>query len=312
MAAAPNIFWKTAIDFRDFDISVPSFTYQNDVFRSIARFNDSPAAFDDQLILNAGAGGQNDWFLGTDITRSGQTVTGGTLGMYVDKRPGGFDGYIQMDGGRPITGLNAAMDSVSTADDIAFLRNVMLNGDDRMELSGGLNAAITNDYAFGANGNDTIYGNGGDDTLLGDAGNDLLDGDIGNDSLMGGTGADSLYGFTGADFLFGGKGLDSLFGGNGVDRLRGDAGNDFLTGGNGQDQFVFRKGHGSDTIVDWQDGIDKIRIEAPGSTNVGTFVETQVGADCVITNTTLNIEITILNTNKNQISLAGDFLLVGF
>ncbi len=310
--ASPNIFWKSAIDFRDFDISVSSFSFQNNIDRDIVLYGSGPYSIEDQITLTGVPGSaQNNSFLGAGITRSGQTITSGTLDIYVDNRSGGFDGYILIDGNPSASALNGIVDSVSTADDISYLRNVLLAGSDLIELSGGLGGAATNDYVFAAAGNDTVYGNRGNDTLFGDGGTDRLYGDEGTDQLFGGNGNDTIYGISGNDVVDGGRNADQLFGGGGADDLRGGKGNDYLSGDIGADEYIFRKGYGSDTIAGWQDGIDKIRIEAPGGTNVGAFVETQVGANCIISNGTLNIEITILNTNKNVISIAGDFLLIG-
>ena len=68
------------------------------------------------------------------------------------------------------------------------------------------------------NQNTSCYLNQGNDILQGDAGNDLIQGDAGN---------------------------DQIFGGNG---------NDILTGGPGKDHF--NCGAGTDTITDFQSGVD--------------------------------------------------------
>jgi hypothetical protein len=56
--------------------------------------------------------------------------------------------------------------------------------------------------------------------------------------------------------------------------------------------------------------MDKIVIEAPGGTNLGAFVKTNITGGCTISNAALNIEITLFGVNKNQISLADDFIMV--
>lgn len=313
MAGSPNVFWKTAIDFRDFDISVPKFNFQNDNQRSLVLFGSGPTSFEDQIKLVAAVGSpENNSFLGAGITTSGQTITGGVLDIYVDNSagPGGYNGFIRINGDPSAAGLNAIIDSVSTADDVSYLRNVMLAGNDFMELSGGAGGAATNDYVFGAGGSDAIFGNRGNDSLFGDNGGDLLNGADGTDQLAGGNGNDVLDCGNGNDKADGGRNADQIYGGAGADDLRGGLGNDSLFGGVGADEYIFRKNHGSDTISGWQDGIDKIRIEAPGGASLG-FVKTQVGADCIISSGSLNIEITILNTNQNMITIAGDFLLIG-
>ena len=84
--------------------------------------------------------------------------------------------------------------------------------------------------------------------LTGGNGRDTLNGTAGNDRLDGGNGDDTL---------FGGAGNDFLLGGNGDDTLRGGLGNDILNGGLGFDRFVLTAGEGTDTIQDFQNGIDK-------------------------------------------------------
>ena len=55
-------------------------------------------------------------------------------------------------------------------------------------------------------------------------------------------------------------GDDILTGNNGNDRLFGMGGNDTMTGGAGNDRFIFVASfnNGTDTITDFQDGVDKI------------------------------------------------------
>ena len=122
-----------------------------------------------------------------------------------------------------------------------------------------LNGGEGGDDLNGDDGNDLLYGGPGDDTLLGDGistvntpGNDTLYGEAGNDTLNGLGGNDVLHGGDDADVLMGGPGNDNLNGGNGPDMLYGDAGNDLLNGGGGRDEFIFRQGHGSDTITGFE------------------------------------------------------------
>lgn len=82
-----------------------------------------------------------------------------------------------------------------------------------------------------------LNGEGGstsDDIILGDETGRTLYGGYGNDTLLGGTGD---------EIIIGGAGNDTLSGGEGTDRLQGEA---------GDDSYVFRRGYGSDTIVDAQ------------------------------------------------------------
>ena len=55
-----------------------------------------------------------------------------------------------------------------------------------------------------------------------------------------------------ANYLYGGKGNDRLYGGEGSDILDGGAGNDLLDGGSKErDTYLFRAGHGKDTVSDY-------------------------------------------------------------
>jgi Ca2+-binding RTX toxin-like protein len=105
------------------------------------------------------------------------------------------------------------------------------------------------------NGNDTVTGTGGEDFLYGDNGSDVL------------------FGLNGHDLLSGGNGNDQLFGGAGNDILIGGQGNDMLSGGAGRDMFVFAKSGGTDTILDFETGSDRIRLDgiAVKSHSIGDF-----------------------------------------
>ncbi len=74
-----------------------------------------------------------------------------------------------------------------------------------------------------------------------------------------------------------------LDGGAGNDVLHGGAGDDMLTGGAGADRFAFSGSNGTDTITDFQHGLDQILITGYGSAldsfgDLGGQI-TQVGAD---------------------------------
>ncbi|QLQ20896.1 MAG: hypothetical protein HZT43_18460 [Exiguobacterium profundum] len=64
--------------------------------------------------------------------------------------------------------------------------------------------------------------------------------------------------------MSGRAGRDVLTGGDGSDRLVGGADGDTLSGGAGGDVFVFEKLNGNDVVTDFQNGIDKIDIQAFG------------------------------------------------
>ena len=90
---------------------------------------------------------------------------------------------------------------------------------------------------------------------------DSFTGSGGDDWVAGYKGVDTLNGMGGNDTLNGGGQNDVLSGGDGNDKLLGELGNDTLTGGAGSDQFWFNMANfGSDTVTDFADGTDKIRI----------------------------------------------------
>ena len=123
----------------------------------------------------------------------------------------------------------------------------------------------SDDTMHGGAGNDTLWAHNGNDTVYGDAGNDSLGGGNGNDSLHGGEGDDTLSGDDGDDTLNGDAGNDTLFGRAGHDTLDGGAGDDNLEGGDFEsDTYIFRAGHGKDTIRElavWDAQADTLRFE---------------------------------------------------
>ena len=71
------------------------------------------------------------------------------------------------------------------------------------------------------------------------------------DSLYGGGGDDRLIGLAGDDYLQGDAGTDFLHGGAGKDILVGAKDTDVFIGGAGMDLYRWRKGDGSDYIIDF-------------------------------------------------------------
>lgn len=87
------------------------------------------------------------------------------------------------------------------------------------------------------------------------AGGQVLGGGGGNDTILGGAGADILCGDPGNDQLFGLAGNDVLCDGGGQDSL---------SGGAGADVFVLTSDGVTDSIVDFQTGIDRIDLSEWG------------------------------------------------
>jgi len=131
------------------------------------------------------------------------------------------------------------------------------------------------DTLFAGGGDDLVAGNMGDDNIDGGDGDDILRGDEnsrssgssegGNDTINGGNGSDRIGGKGGDDALFGGAGDDAIWGDDGDDLIRGGLGEDVLTGddfsgGSGSDTFILATGEGTDTIADFEVGVDFIGL----------------------------------------------------
>ncbi|MEM7061661.1 MAG: pre-peptidase C-terminal domain-containing protein [Cyanobacteria bacterium P01_B01_bin.77] len=137
-------------------------------------------------------------------------------------------------------------------------------------------ATLGDDTLAGTDGNDTVAGDLGNDIITGGAGDDILRGDLnsrstqdgepgGNDIIFGGEGNDRIGGKAGNDILSGDAGDDMIWGDAGDDILMGVTGNDILvgdnfSGGSGSDLFVFGNGDGTDTILDFEVGRDRIGL----------------------------------------------------
>ena len=115
--------------------------------------------------------------------------------------------------------------------------------------------------SLAATGIESIIGTSFDDKFTGSGKKNLLDGGRGNDQLFGNGGNDKLLGGGGKDLLKGGNGKDVLIGGGNKDTLDGGKGNDTLKGGAGADAFIFKSGYGLDTIRDFQDDKDTIKLD---------------------------------------------------
>ncbi|MCX2766816.1 calcium-binding protein [Pseudoalteromonas sp. B530] len=146
-------------------------------------------------------------------------------------------------------------------EDLYQLLNTATEGDDM--LYGKEQSAVE---IHGLGGNDTIisygqiyskfYGGDGNDTI---EGNGYLDGGIGNDELR--------AGFFDGNHLFGGEGDDTLhayfhdfYRVSGT--FEGGKGNDEIFGSLGNDTYIFNKGDGQDTIIEWDPRMRKPQHEA--------------------------------------------------
>jgi len=122
-----------------------------------------------------------------------------------------------------------------------------------------------------------------------------------------------VFGEAGNDVIRGGEGDDDLFGGRGHDQIFGALGNDELTGNAGRDVFIFAGQNGTDTITDFRDGVDTIRLRGYGP-NLNSFAAlagdiVQVGDDVPINlGANVNGARRIINQDITVAQLsAGDF-----
>jgi cysteinyl-tRNA synthetase, unknown class len=158
----------------------------------------------------------------------------------------------------PITAVQAVTKPIGTAI-VAASKEGTANNDL-------LEGTSVTDRLFGADGDDTIKGLAGDDYLVGGKGADRIEAGDDWDIVYGEWGDDSINGGNGNDMLWGNDDNDTLSGDAGDDRLCGDRGDDVLTGGAGKDIFVYEnfdpRTLGSDTITDFEVGVDKIELRA--------------------------------------------------
>ncbi|NER80750.1 MAG: multifunctional hydrolase/phosphatase/nucleotidase, partial [Leptolyngbya sp. SIO1D8] len=173
----------------------------------------------------------------------------------------------------PFGEADTGRDGDTRIQNLAFRDDTVIDGPDApLELVGDagdneLIAGSGDDTVAGELGDDVIQGGEGDDVLRGDrnarsaqvgeaGGDDIIFGGAGNDRIGGKSGNDELYGEAGDDAIWGDDGDDLLWGGLGNDTLTGDNG----SGGQGSDTFVLAAGEGTDTITDFEIGVDFIGL----------------------------------------------------
>ncbi len=212
----------------------------------------------------------------------------------------GGAGGDAINGGAGVNDWASYRDSASGTVSINLLTAVHSGGDaqgDQLFFIENLEGSLTlRDILIGNIVANRIIGNGGIDSIQGGDGNDFIDGGTGGDSLNAGAGidtvsyekssasvtvdlnvalqvsdgdanGDSLFFFENvngsdlADSIKGNYQSNRLAGGLGADTLNGGTGSDYLTGGADADTFRFTDtAFGSDSILDWQDGSDKISL----------------------------------------------------
>ena len=82
--------------------------------------------------------------------------------------------------------------------------------------------------------------------------------------------------------MTGDDGSNRLYGFTGDDRIDGGAGDDQLWGNEGEDVFVFQPGHGSDWVIDFTDGSDRIDLSAFSLSDISELMVSPVGTNVVI------------------------------
>jgi Ca2+-binding RTX toxin-like protein len=284
----------------------------------------------------SGKGGDDEIFGGGN----NDTISGGNGNDLLDGGPGndqlsgnagddtlfGGDGDDNLSGGSGNDFLSDEVGNNTLSGGVGDDTIYSGNGDDN--LSGGSGNDFLSDYDYDSTGNntlsggvgdDTIYSGYGDDTIYGDSGNDFLSDSAGNNTLSGGVGDDTIYGGSGNDsidggndIIYGGSGNDSINGFDGNDTLLGSTGNDTLigsygddrmTGGSGADLFEF--GYGSDTIVDFEDGTDKLQLSFGISFN-DVFIE-QNGSSTIVFDEN-QILATLVGVNATNVTI-DDFVV---
>jgi Ca2+-binding RTX toxin-like protein len=149
----------------------------------------------------------------------------------------------------------------------------------------------------GGDGDDYLRGSRGDDVLSGGADNDVIDGNAGNDLIKGGNGNDTLNGSRGEDELHGLSGNDVIDGGVENDKLWGEAGKDI---------FVFGKNMAFDTIMDYEDGWDRIDVSYYKLSAPPLVIDDGAGHALVVIDN--NNKILVLGATPAQLT-ASDFIL---
>ncbi len=193
------------------------------------------------------------------------------------------------------------------ADDVHLAGGDDVFVDDADDRAGG------DDTVFAGDGHDLVIMKGGNDRVKAGAGDDTVLGGAGQDRLEGRTGKDSLSGEAGDDHLDGGGGQDTLDGGHGRDTLVGGAGDDVLSGGAAADVFVFGPDDGSDLILDFQDGRDRIDLSALGLSGFAALgvpgAIRDLGGDALIDLSRVGGSGAVVLTGLNALDLdATDFL----
>ena len=111
---------------------------------------------------------------------------------------------------------------------------------------------------------------------------------------------DFIFGTRSGETLIGGDLPDHIYGYQGNDTLSGEGGDDVLYGGEGNDLFMLKLGQGTDTIVDFVDGEDFLKL--PKGVNFKQLKIAQNGSDVDISMAeTQEILATLRGVERNTI-----------
>ncbi|MEM9002150.1 MAG: TIGR03118 family protein [Cyanobacteria bacterium P01_F01_bin.86] len=224
----------------------------------------------------------------------------------------GDDTVISLTGTEDVLAIlqNVQADAINSGDFELGETLVGTEADDTLKTAGG------DDTVAGELGSDIITGGGGDDVLRGDRNSrQTQDGEPGGDDIIfGGEGSDRIGGKAGNDILSGDAGDDFIWGDDGDDILMGVTGNDILTGdngsrGSGSDTFVFGNGDGTDTITDFEVGLDFIGL-VDGELVFEDLTLTQDGVNTLVGVTNTNETLAILNNVQASALDVSSFVVV--
>ncbi|MEX0270037.1 choice-of-anchor I family protein [Leptolyngbyaceae cyanobacterium UHCC 1019] len=186
-----------------------------------------------------------------------------------------FDGQIAIQDSFDVFDANATLNRIFNRNSVTFLND------------------LDNDVTGFNNSHDVINGQGGNDTIYGLGGNDLLRGGAGDDRL------------------FGGAGNDILYGGEGNDYLNGGLGDDLLYGGAGRDTFVISRRSGTDTIADFEVGMDLIALPSGLRFNQLTIAPTSgIASDTLVSLTRTGDALAILTGVQADTITRSSFIAV--
>jgi Ca2+-binding RTX toxin-like protein len=135
-----------------------------------------------------------------------------------------------------------------------------------------------------------------------------------SDTLIGNPNKNWLYGFGGdevlegkghSDRVEGGAGNDTLRGENDKDVMNGGADDDTLIGGADADSFEYSAlGFGHDTVTDFEDGVDKLKVYAAGvADDVSDFTITGNGTTSVVLTLNAQTSSTITLNGASAITI---------